>query len=117
MVQIAMSFLKRIFGGGGAGGDRAGLYFYVQPKDCDEVLRVRIDRNNDLSRSDDGAGHHVRKMLTASDYRCRKGLELQVFFDDGRKFKEAQVENGDLVTEAEWVAWQAAKSGGSNTTG
>ena len=50
-----MDFLKRLFGGGGASGeDSAGLYYYVKPKGCDEVVRVRINRNNDLSLDDDG---------------------------------------------------------------
>ena len=45
-----MNILKSLFGGGSRSSDR-GIYFYVQPKMCQEILRIRVDPLNDLSIS------------------------------------------------------------------
>ncbi|MDX2163544.1 MAG: hypothetical protein SF162_19675 [bacterium] len=108
-----MDLLRKLFGGAGgasaapkaakgAAGDR-GLYFYVKPFGCDEVIRVRIDPMNDLSESDDGSALFVRKV--ASGVKCFKRVELEVGFNASRQIIDTQVTGGELVEEAGWRAW------------
>ena len=94
-----MNFLKSLFGGGGRHEDR-GIYFYVQPKMCQEILRIRVDPLNDLSQTDDGKGYWCRKLASAA--RCPFQAELELYFDKNKRFKDSHVENGKLVSEEAW---------------
>ncbi len=98
-----MNFLKSLFGGGGRHDDR-GIYFYVQPKMCQEILRIRVDPLNDLSQTDDGKGYWCRKLASAA--RCPFQAELELYFDKNKRFKDSQVENGKLVSEEAWLGRQ-----------
>ena len=102
-----MNFLKSLFGGGGRHEDR-GIYFYVQPKMCKEILRVRVDPLNDLSQTDDGKGYWCRKVASAA--RCPFQAEIELYFDKNKRFKDSSVENGELVSEEAWAARTDAKS-------
>lgn len=105
-----MNFIKNLFGGGGnsnASGDR-GVYFYVQPKRCDEIVKVRVDPVNDLSARDDSDGYVVRKTVSAT--RCPFQAEITVYFDKSRHAQEVVVDNGKDVTEAEFETWQSSRS-------
>jgi len=100
-----MDLLKKLFsGGGGSRSDDRGVYFYVQPKMCKEILRVRVDPMNDLSRMDDGDGFYARKM--ASGHRCPFQAELEIVFDKNRRIKSTDVTNGTLVDESAWLEQQ-----------
>ena len=96
-----MNILKRMFAGGGRDEDR-GIYFYVRPKMCKQALRVRVDPLNDLSRTDDGKGYWCRKVASAA--RCPFQAELELHFDKNKRYQHGEVTNGELVSEAEWVA-------------
>lgn len=100
-----MDFLKRLFGGGAQSGDPVGMYYYVRPHGCEEIVRVRIDRNNDLSLNDDGT-FWVHKVVRGS--KCRQQVEMDLYFDSSRRFREANLTHGDLVGEAEYQAWLEA---------
>jgi hypothetical protein len=109
---VGMNFLRNLFGGGRAtstGADR-GLYFYVRPKRCDQIVRVRIDPMNEVSESDEG-GYFVRKIVSAP--RCPFQAELTIQFDNRRQMTGAQIENGDRVSEADYDAWAATQVAGS----
>lgn len=104
-----MGIFKRLFGGGssaggtkGAAGDR-GLYFFVKPEGCEEVIRVRIDPMNDLSESDDGKSFYVRKV--ASGVKCFKKVEMEFAFNGGKQLVEKDIKGGTLVEESDWIAW------------
>jgi hypothetical protein len=105
-----MDLLKRLFGGGGSrpSSDAAGMYYYVRPRGCEEVVRVRIDRNNDLSMSDDGGSYWVHKVVRG--VKCRENVELDLFFDANRRLTDTQVKNGELVNEDAYRAWSAAQT-------
>ncbi len=107
-----MDFFRRLFGGSGASGssDKSGTYFYVRAKDCDEVVQVRIDMNNDLSLADDGTTYWVRKLAHGTNFRCRWPVELTLYFDSNRKFQSSDIKNGELVTREDYEAWVAQKS-------
>jgi hypothetical protein len=105
-----MDFLKKPFSGGSGGGvsgDSRGIYFYVRPKGCEEVVRVRIDRNNDLSLSDDGKNHWVHKVVMGS--KCFQRAELDVYFNSNRQMSSSEVSGGDLVKQADYDAWVASQ--------
>jgi hypothetical protein len=107
-----MDFFRKLFGGSqpaqGEAGDRAGLYFYVRPAGCQEVVRVRIDRNNDISLGDDG-GYFAFKTVRGSSYKCTRSAELRLYFDAQRRLQNAEVVGGDLVTQEDYEAWLASE--------
>ena len=99
-----MDYLRRLFGGGGKGGDDSkGVYVYVRPRGCDEVIRVRIDRYNDLSLSDDGETYWVHKYVRG--VKCFQQAEVDLFFDKNRHLQNSEVTDGALVSEEEYNAW------------
>lgn len=103
-----MGFLRRLFGTNGASsvgntGDPNGIYFYVRPTGCEEVVRVRIDRNNDLSQDDDGQGLFVRKYVRGS--KCHQTAELYVTFDANRRIATSDVQHGAIVSEDDYHEW------------
>lgn len=113
---MTMDFLRRLFGGGqsapqGEPGDKTGLYFYVRPTGCDEVVRVRIDKNNDPSLADDGT-FFVTKTVRGSSYKCTRSAELHLSFDQQRRLQNTEVTGGALVTAEDYAAWLAAQDGG-----
>lgn len=98
-----MGFFSRLFGGNkNASVDRDGMYIYVRPKMCQEIVRVRVNLMNDLSSQDDG-GYFVRKMVSAN--RCPFQAEVELYFDKGRKIKQSAVTNGELLEENDYVEW------------
>jgi hypothetical protein len=105
-----MGFLKKLFGGGGTGmsGDPNGLYFYVKPRGCEEVVRVRIDRNNDLSLADDGSAYFVHKHVRG--IKCRQAVEMDMYFNANRSLVNSELQGGEMVEKADWDAWQAARA-------
>lgn len=108
-----MNFFKKLFGGAGSGGsdsDRAGIYFYVKANQCDEIVRIRIDMNNDLSLNDEGKGYWVRKMAHGTNFRCRWPVELTIYFDSNRKLQNSEIQGGTLVATEEYEAWVAQKT-------
>ncbi|MFW5690880.1 MAG: hypothetical protein ACOCXZ_00150 [Chloroflexota bacterium] len=109
--------MKRLFGGGSGGGqyavDRRGLYIYVRPKRCNEIVEVRINLMNDLSQDEQGEGYFVRKMVTA--IRCPFQAEVELYFDKGRNITSSAVTNGELVDEIDYHNWLAEKEAQKTT--
>lgn len=106
-----MGFLKKLFGGGGASSsDKSGMYFYVKPHGCQEIVRVRIDMNNDPSLNDDSSGYFVIKTARGTTYKCTRSAELHLTFDLQRRLKHSEVTGGALVTQAEYDAWVASQT-------
>lgn len=105
-----MDFLRRLFsgGGGGASDDPHGLYFYVRPNGCDEVVRLRVNRLNDLSQTDDGNGYWVHKVVRG--VKCRQQVELDLYFDSNRKHNNTEAKGGVMVTVSDYEAWIGAES-------
>jgi len=106
-----MEFFRKLFSGGArrSDGDRVGLYFYVKPNGCQEIVRVRIDSNNDPSLADDNTTYFVRKMVRGTSYQCNREAELELFFDANRRLSDQKITGGTLVTKEEYEAWLAAQ--------
>ncbi len=100
-----MNFLKNLFGGGGGQSADGGLYFYVQPRGCEEVVEVRINAANDLSLREEG-GYFVRKTIRGN-YRCFNPAELTLYFDGNKGFQSHEIDGGELVTQEDFDTWQA----------
>ncbi|GAB4310193.1 MAG: hypothetical protein Kow00117_03620 [Phototrophicales bacterium] len=108
-----MGFLRKLFGNRGHSGssyDKWGLYFYVRPKHCQEVVKVRVNTMNDLSLTDDESGYFVRKVVQAT--RCPFPAELHLYFSKSKNLTRSDVTDGELVSEAEYEAWLAEKEAG-----
>ncbi len=106
-----MNFLKNLFGGQGANREEGGgsaMYFYVRPARCDDVVRVRIDLNNELSLNDDSSGYWVRKLISSSNYRCGRA-ELTLYLDTSRRLLNSEITGGELVDRAAYDRWQAGQ--------
>lgn len=108
-----MDFFKRFFGGGGSGStsssDKDGLYYYVKPNGCTEIVRVRINVNNDLSLEDDGKGYFVRKSVRGTTYKCTRTAELLLSYDSNRRLQNTEIEGGTLVTRDDYDQWVASQ--------
>jgi hypothetical protein len=102
-------FLKKLFGGGQSPSETEdrGIYFYVRPKRCQEVVRVRIDPMNDLSMDDENQ-LYVRKMVRGGG--CPFPAELVVTFTVQRNVQDATVDLGELVDAAAYQAYQDSKT-------
>jgi len=101
------SFFARFFGGGPGGGAPGdiGLYYYVRCIKCNEVIKVRVNPNNDLSARDDGSGYFSRKMIVGQ--RCYNRIEAEFEFGGNRRFKTAEISGGTLVDKKAFLADQA----------
>lgn len=110
-----MQFLKKLFGMGGGGGltsvpsgDSDGLYLYVQPKGCEEIVRVRINLRNDLSLTDDDRGYLVHKL--ARGQKCFQSVDMTIHFDGQRRIIEREIDGGQFVDASDYEAWLAAQT-------
>jgi hypothetical protein len=102
-----MQFLKRLFTAAPP-RDRA-LVLYVKPKACAEILKVRIDTMNELSRADDGEGFFVRKL--ARGQRCPFQVEIELSLDRSHNIVEKTIINGTEATAEEYEAFIAHQGG------
>lgn len=97
-----MNFLRKLFGGSQTRPD-SGLYLYIQPKMCQEIVQVRVDAVNHPSLADDGESYILRKMVSGT--RCPFQAEITLIFDKNRRIIEQQIENGKFVTAEDYQAF------------
>ena len=102
-----MGFLKRLFGGGDeqSGGDKDGMYFYVRAPRSGEVIRVRLHRYNDLSLMDDNTNYFARKIIMGT--KGFERIEASFTFDKNRNLTSCELDQGELVEQADYDAYQA----------
>ncbi len=103
-----MSFLRRLFGGGGKSGDPEGMYFYIRAPKTGEVIRLRLNRSNDLSLTEDLAGYFARKVIVGQ--KSFERIEAHFQFDKNRRFVTADVTGGELVEREDYEAYLAAQA-------
>jgi hypothetical protein len=107
MVGILDS-VKAALGGGKAGSridsDGRAVYFYVRCNACGEKIRVRVDTFNDLLQEFDDrervSGYTVTKDVMGN--ACFKMMHLHAEFDGGKRLIASSVENGTLITKADF---------------
>ncbi len=99
-----MSFFKKLAGlfAGVVPRDRNAYWVSVQCQRCGEIVRTRINLNNDLSAEFDEGGtttYLCRKTLLGKE-RCFQPIEVTLIFDAGRRLRDRQVTGGKFVDEA-----------------
>jgi hypothetical protein len=88
------------------------LWVYVRCNRCGEALRTRIDLLNHLSieygKSDKENTFICRKtvMGDASKTRCFQAIEITLSFDANRKLIGREVQGGEFIEEADYLASQ-----------
>ena len=109
-----MSFLKKLFSGGGSPSDE-GIYFYVRCNNCKEPIRIRINPSSDLSptfegedEGDDPTGYEVRKEILGN--RCYRLIEATWQFDTRRRVIGREFHGGTEITAEEYKAETAAQA-------
>ena len=75
--------------------DERGLYFHVDCHKCHNVLKVRIDKQFDLNRQDDGNGYMWRKTLVCP--KCYSKMQTEMTFDGGHKVRSQEITGGKYV--------------------
>lgn len=108
-----MSFLKKLFSGGGGSAD-SGIYKYVRCNACKEPIRIRLNPSADLSPvfegdNDDATGYEVHKEILGN--RCYKLMHATWRFDTGKRLTGAEIEGGTEITVAEYEAETATSQG------
>jgi hypothetical protein len=100
-----MNILKNLFGGGGDGQSKDnGIYLYVQPLGCEEVVEVRINPSNDLSRNDDGTLFMIKTVR--GTHRCFTPAEMTLYFNKDRALTNHEIKGGKLLDRDAYDAWQ-----------
>jgi hypothetical protein len=121
-----MSFLQRLLGGlfgsGGSGRPQDGaggnaFFAYVRCNACGEVIRVRVNREHDLSaefegESDVASGYHAHKEIVGRNCFRRIGLDLS--FDSQRRQVDQRVTGGTVISREEFEAAQNADQTGAD---
>src|SRR5919109_3882164 len=109
-----MTFFKRLVGGlrGGArggrtaaAGDRQTLFVFLRCHACGEHIRVRIDREHDLSAEFDGAsdwpsGYVVHKEVVGQ--QCFRRIGLDLTFDAQKRLTDQRATGGALVSREDY---------------
>lgn len=97
-----MGFFKKLFGGGDDSKkeyvDKQGVYFYVQCNNCGKTVRLRADKQYDLSN--DGGGYTWHKTIV--DNKCFRPMETVVTLDSGYNVVNAEINGGKYITEDEF---------------
>jgi hypothetical protein len=90
-----MSFLKKLFGGGGTSSTSDYYTFTVRCDRCGETIEGRVNLSNDLSMDDEG-GYLIRKVLIGSG-RCFQQIEVTLRYDSARNLQEKEISGGKFV--------------------
>ncbi len=105
-----MSFIRRLVqmlvgnpNSGGNSGD-VGIYHYIKLKRTGRVVKVRVNRNNDLTQEDEGSGFFATKVVAFSYDRA----EVTFHYDSNKRLVNSEIEGGTLVDEDAYEEDQAA---------
>ncbi len=96
-----MNFLKKLFS---SSPQDSGIYIYIKPKMCDEILKIRINPTSDMNPTENYDGYFVRKL--AKGARCPFTSEIRLHFNKRRDLVDREIENGEFATEEDFIAWE-----------
>ena len=92
--------LATLLAASGRGGDASSYWITVQCDRCGEVIRARINLDNDLSieydESGNKTGYVCRKVLVGKEH-CFQQIEVTLRFDAKRKLMDRKVTDGKFA--------------------
>ena len=77
--------------------DKRGMYFHVDCNRCNEILKVRIDRQYDLNN--EGGTYRWRKTLVCP--KCYAKMETEMTFNGNYDVASQEITGGKYVEEGE----------------
>ena len=95
----AMSFLKRLFGGGEP-SDPDAIWLYVRCDYCGQKMKIRVDRRFDLRSDYEQGGYRLDKEIM--DGTCFSLMMARLRFDAGQRIVEQELEGGTFLTRQEY---------------
>jgi hypothetical protein len=109
-----MSFFGRLLGaliprpmastGDSAGGN--AFWLYVECNACHEKIKVRVNREHDLSAEYDGSdvpsSYVAHKEVVGN--QCFRRIKVDLTFNSKRQQTEQQIEGGRFITREEYEA-------------
>ncbi|MFN8481676.1 MAG: hypothetical protein U0768_01295 [Anaerolineae bacterium] len=101
-----MSFLRKLFGAKPPPPDE-GIYFYVRCNNCGRIVRVRVNRQNDLQPDWDTGGYTLSKEMM--DDKCFRLMRAEVTFDANYTILSQEAQGGTFVPAADYEAQQEAR--------
>jgi len=98
-----MSFFKRLSNlfSSSTSADANAYWLAVKCNRCGEVIRARVNLNNDLSLDYDQSGratYFCRKTLIGEGH-CFQRVEVELTFDANRRLVDRQITGGQFVDE------------------
>jgi hypothetical protein len=91
-------FLKKIFGGGGAGVSSDGFFLNVRCSQCKEEFHLFVNTATDLAQdfSEDGKlTYFLNKEIIGSN--CRSLIRVHMKFGGTKKPVSRKIENGEFI--------------------
>lgn len=102
--------LKEVFTGGGGGSSAdSGIYLYIRLNRTGEIVRLRLDPQYELVPDYDQEGGSYRTHKSVVGPRTFDRAEAVFYFDATRRLKNADIEGGVLVEQADFDAQEAAR--------
>ncbi len=99
--------MKSLFGEGGKGRDEAGYWIYVRCNRCGELIKTRLDLNNNLTPHDEG-GFIARKTLVGDGSKlCFERIEVSLTFNQHRQLVDQEITRGEFITAEAFEAEQS----------
>jgi len=91
-----MGFLKKLFGGGATSSSSDFYSFNVRCDRCGEIIKGRVNLNNELTPDYEGEGYHARKVLMGSGH-CFQQIEVNLHFGADKQLQEQEINGGTFV--------------------
>ena len=95
--------LRQVFTGSsrGTAGDPYGLWFHFRCSKCNSVVRIRVDRRNDLNREPGGAGAFLLRK-DVMDNKCFQLMRVEIWLDSSYNVVSADVSGGEMISQEEY---------------
>ena len=104
----AMSFLKRLFGGGEP-HDPDAIWLYLRCDYCAQKMKIRVDRRFDLRQDFEHGGYRLDKEIM--DGTCFSLMMARLRFDGGQRIVSQELEGGTYLTRQEYEQDEAEEEG------
>lgn len=87
--------------------DPHGLLFHFRCDRCGSVVRIRVDRRNDLNREEGPGTFLLRKEVM--DNKCFQLMSAEIWLDSSYNVTTADISGGELISKEEFEAAQQAQ--------